>query len=262
MLLPSHFTMVGFDFDVQSQPALAKEVVGLTSICNTEELSPTQIVCLQRDASGAEIRVGLLRGANGQASLATLNPAFQGEGRVVVKVSDDVSDPESKPFEITISAQFDGEKTPLVFELADPKQANSFASGNRVTLDIAAFTFEPKVFKDAAAYLQAQNKSGQKAIFASNYFIPSGMFFEHVGGAMPDDSKKPTAYADFAGTVMKSDLRTNVAGGGKFWWALVKTYDDATIDVVMDPSTVTLEPKPGTVVTGRFWLSARAVSAQ
>ena len=259
MAVATHFTMVGFDVDLQNQAALTRSVAQMMTSCTTDALSKTQVICLQRDASGAEIRVGLVLGGNNGVSIATLNPGFLGEGRTTVKVTGDVSDPDSKPFEVTISAQFDGENTPLAFDLADPEQARRFASGDHLTLDISAFSSEPTIFANADAFLKSQSAPDRKVKFASNYFIPSGMFFEHVGGAMPDNAKMPIAYADFAGTVLRSELRTNVVGQKKFWWALVKTYDDATIDVVMDPSTIAKDPAPGTIVTGRFWLSAHAI---
>ncbi len=103
-------------------------------------------------------------------------------------------------------------------------------------------------------------KPDVKAKFAPDYFVPSGMFFERVGGAMPDGAGRPIGFADFAGKVLKSELRTNAAGSGKFWWALVQTYGGSTVDVVMDPATVSSDPAVGSIVTGRFWLSARLVS--
>ena len=87
------------------------------------------------------------------------------------------------------------------------------------------------------------------------------MFFKSAGWEMPDGAKRQIGYADFAGKVLKSEHRTNKAGSGRFWWALVQTYDGATIDVVVDPSTIHGDPKPGAIMAGRYWLSARLAPA-
>ena len=207
-----------------------------------------------RDPSGGELTIGLIRGAEGQAEFATLNPGFAGEGRARVEIVADVSDAEWTPFEVTVSARFAGEETPLVLDLADPEQADRLKPGAKVVVDIAAFGFEPAVYADEAAFGKSQAKA--KVRFASNFFIPIGLFAETVGGTLSADGR-PTAYADFAGKVLKAELRTNQAGSGRFWWALVETYGGATVDVVIDPRTIRRDPRPGSIVTGRFWLSAR-----
>jgi len=79
---------------------------------------------------------------------------------------------------------------------------------------------------------------------------------------MDDKNNRPTAYADFAGKVLKAELRTNENGQGKFWWAGVQTYNDATIDVLMDPRTVSIAPGPDAVISGRFWLTGRLVETK
>ena len=144
-----------------------------------------------------------------------------------------------------------------MFDLADPSQASTLTPGTKTNIDIVAFSFEPKIHPDEAAYFGAQGKPGSKVHLAPDYFIPSGSFFEKVGGAMPDGAFRPVAYADFAGKVVKSDLLTNVVGGGKFWRAVVTTYRGSTFDIVMDPRTVSRDPVVGSIITGRFWLSAR-----
>lgn len=81
---------------------------------------------------------------------------------------------------------------------------------------------------------------------AADHFIPSGMFNADMGG---EAGGRPTANADFAGTVLKSELRANDAGRGRFRWALVRTYGGNTIDIVLDPAQVKLDPQPGTIVS-------------
>ena len=84
------------------------------------------------------------------------------------------------------------------------------------------------------------------------------MFTEKMGGTATD--KGPTAYADFVGKIESAELRTNAAGGGKFWSMVVRTYANSTIDVVVDKKSLKRDPAPGQIVAGRYWLSARLVS--
>jgi hypothetical protein len=174
-------------------------------------------------------------------------------------VDSDASDPDDKPFEVRVSAHFDGDKSPIVLDLADPTEAPLWKPGSRLTVDVAAFSFQTDIYPDESSYYASQHKPNSKVQFAANYFIPSGSFFERVGGAMPDSAARPIAYADFAGKVLKCELRTNAIGGRSFWWAEVATYRDATFDVVMDPSTLKREPTVGSIIAGRFWLTARLV---
>jgi len=255
----SHFSMVGFQVDTRSEAGVSRAVQRHLAGCAPSDLPPPNLVCRVRDPSGGELTIGLTRGADGNAEFATLNPGFVGEGRAEVEVAADVSDVQWKPFEVTVSARFAGEETPLVFDLADPVQVDRFKPGAKVVVDIAAFGFEPAVHADEAAFAKSQAKA--KVRFASNFFIPTGLFAESVGGTLTGDGR-PTAYADFAGKVLKAELRTNQAGSGRFWWALVETYGGATVDVVIDPRTIRRDPKPGSIVTGRFWLSARLASGE
>ena len=254
----SHFSMVGFQVDTRDAAGTTRAVERHLGRCALADLPPPDLVCRVSDPSGGELTIGLRRGEGGQTEFVTLNPGFVGEGRTKVEIVADVSNAEWKPFEVTVSARFAGEETPLVLDLADPAQADQLRPGAKVTVDIAAFGFEPSVYADEAAFEKDQAKA--KVRFASTFFIPSGLFAQDQGGALSDDGR-PTAYADFAGKVLKAELRANKAGDGKFWWALVETYGGATVDVVMDPGTIRRDPKPGSIVTGRFWLSARLAPA-
>lgn len=247
----SHFTDIGFALDTSDQAAFGASMGALTSNCAAEPLGESGALCLIKDKSGAELRIGLKHDADGRWEVQTANPAFAGEGRTEVEIAADVSDPEYRSFETSYSARFAGERTPLVFELADPRDASAFKPGAKLAVAIAAFSYEPSVFADEAAYMKSQDKEEPK--FAASFFIPSGMFFE---GAAADATKRPAPQADFAGTVLKAELRTNTHGG-KFWWTPVKTYGGAVFDVVMDPASLKEDPKPGSIVKGRFWLSAR-----
>jgi hypothetical protein len=254
MAAVSHFTDIGFALDTADEAGFGKAMLALMSNCAVQPLDEQDGICLIKDASGAELRIGVKRSSDGQWEIQTANPAFAGEGHAEVEISSDVSDPDYKLFEASISAHFAGQEVPIVFELADPRAAPAFKAGAKVVVDIAAFSYAPEVFTDEAAYYKAQQK--EKVPFAANHFVPSGMFLESAGGAMPDGSKRPTPYADFAGKVLKAEMRSN-ALGTRFWWAEVSTFGGAVFDVVMDPASIKTDPKPGAIVSGRFWLSAR-----
>ena len=254
----SHFTMTGFSLDTGNQVSFVQATATLAKSCQPSNLTPSDVVCLIKDPSGAELRIGLKKNPDGSSDIVSMDPSFAGEGRMPVVVDSDASDPGDKPFEIRISAHFSGLKIPLVVDLTDPAQVGLAAPGASRVLDIAAFSFKPDIFADAPAYALSQKDA--KVAYAENHFIPSGMFFEKAGGAMPDDAKRPVAYADFAGTILKCERKSNVQGGEDFWWALVKTYDNATIDVVLDPRSLSGELRAGEVIAGRFWLTGRIVN--
>jgi hypothetical protein len=254
----NHFTQAGFEVSSTDGEAMSRSIQPYAEACVPEVLAGSDLICLVHDSSGAELWIGLRKLENGQLELASFNPAFVGEGRAKAKIAGDVSDPEWKPFEIAVSATFAGDEVPFVFDLADPRQAAQAKPGKAVAVSLTGFSFDARVFKDEKVYYQAQKKDGAKVVFAANHFIPSGSFTAEMGGMAGPE--RPTAYADLAGTVLKSQLRTNAAGRGRFWWALVRTYGDYTIDIVLDPTQVKLAPTPGTVVSGRFWLTGRLMA--
>jgi hypothetical protein len=254
----NHFSQAGFEVKSTDAEAMTQSIQPYAEQCVPEALAGSDLICLVRDPSGAELWIGLKKRENGQLELGSFNPGFAGEGRARAQIVGDVSDPQWKPFEIAVSATLAGDEVPFVFDLADPRQAGQAVPGKAVAVSLAGFSFDARVFRNEKAYYRAQKKDGAKIAFAANHFIPSGTFDAAMGGMARDG--RPTAYADFAGTVVKSQLRTNAAGGGRFWWALVRTYGDYTIDVVLHPTQVKEDPVPGTIVSGRFWLSGRLVA--
>lgn len=254
----NHFSQAGFDVRATSPAAMSQSVQRYADRCAPEPLADADLICLVRDPSGAELWIGFRKRQDGQLELTSLNPGFAGEGRAKAQIVGDVSDPQWKPFEIAVTARLGGDEIPFVFDLADPRQAAQAHPGKAVAVSLTGFSFDARVFKNEKGYYAAQKKDGARIAFAANHFVPSGLFNVEAGGLA--DAQRPTAYADFAGTVLKSQLRTNTAGRGRFWWALLRTYGDYTIDIVLDPTQVKLPPTPGTVVSGRFWLSGRLVA--
>ena len=255
----SHFSMAGFAVDIAAADTMARSTALFLPACIDTDLGGGLSLCTIKDKSGGELRVALRRDPGGASRIVAMSPAFAGDGRALIEVAGDVSDPDYRTIEVGISAHFAGDQTPIVFELADPAEAAAFRPGAKLTIDVAAFGFDVRIYPDEKTYYAAQHGADQTPVFAANFFIPSGMFFESKGGAMPDGATRPVARADFAGTILAARLNTNALGKGQFWNATVKTYDDAVFDVLLDPRQVDAALKPGEIIAGRFWLSAHLV---
>lgn len=247
--MASHFSMVGFVLREGSAATMGEDVSAYVQLCDPIQLAGNDYLCVVRYKSGAELWVGLKRTNDETVEITTVNPALAGEGVMKVVVDGDVSDAEWRPFEIAVQAHFGEYEVPLVFDLADPREADRFSPGAPVTIDLTAFADEISVHESEATYHQSQD--GREVKFASNHFIPSGMFADGT------ESKRPTAHAIFAGRILKSELRQNETGKGRYWWFLVETMDKAIVNVLADPETVLVTPKVGGYLSGSFWLSAR-----
>jgi len=60
--------------------------------------------------------------------------------------------------------------------------------------------------------------------------------------------------------VIESETRVNAVSGAPFVWALVDSVG-GTFDTVIDPDLLPHQPRPGQVLAGWFWLSARLLTA-
>jgi hypothetical protein len=113
-------------------------------------------------------------------------------------------------------------------------------------VQIAAFAHELSVFRSEREFQDSQ--TGELK-FATESFIPSGLFTP--GGETTDP---PRAHAVFTGRILEAGTRWNALMNRPFRWATVQTYG-GTFDVVMDPDLVEVEPVPGGILSGSFWLS-------
>ena len=59
----SHFTMVGFALDTGNQTTFAQQSGQLASTCQAATLDDAHVICVIKDPSGAELRIGLKRNA-------------------------------------------------------------------------------------------------------------------------------------------------------------------------------------------------------
>ncbi len=249
----SHFSMVGFPVDITSAQTAGADFEHYVQLCNPEPLSKEGLLCVVKDHSGAELWVSLLDKGEGPVELNTANPAFSGRGKTKIVVTADASPPEWKPYEVRIQAQFASGEAPLILDLADPREASRFIAGAKLEVDVTAFADEIALHDSEQVYYASQKDV--KVKFASNHFIPSGMF--STGSDQSGQPQYSTAHALFAGKILEAELRNNATGGGKFWWVLVQTFDGATFNVVADPIAVKTAPRIGGILSGSFWLSAR-----
>jgi len=252
----SHFSMVGFPIDMTSAQTAGAGFQSYAQKCDPVPLEKNSLLCVVKDKSGAELWVGLVNKGEGAVELSTANPALRGKGKTKIVVTADASPPEWKPYEVRIQAQFASGEAPIILELADPREAHRFVPDAKLDIDVTAFADEIALHESEDTYYGSQKD--EKVKFASNHFIPSGMF--STGSDQNSQPQYPTAHALLAGKILEAELRTNAAGGGQFWWMLIHTFDGATFNVVADPTQVKTSPKAGGFVSGSFWLSARLVS--
>lgn len=241
--------MIGYPVATGGAEELARDVEHYAQRCEPIELQPTKVVCLVSDKSGAELWIGFDEKPDGRKELQTFNPALRGKGSTKIVVTAVASQPEWQPFENTIQADFAHARTPLIFDLADPREVSRFNVGAALEVDLTAFADEIAVYRSEKAYYRSQKKA--KIKFAANHYVPSGMF------STGSENAGPSAHALFAGQILEAELRRNERGDGQYWWMLVRTYDDATINVVAHLSQLEAKPVVGGTLSGSFWLSAR-----
>ena len=243
----THFSMVGFPINLGDEAKFNATIDRLTGECELFELDEDDRLCLTQNEQGGQFWIGLRESKEGW-ELRTANPAFVGESRFPVIATGTQSEPSWEPFEYRLSATFGEYQIPLLVELADPREAARFAPGSpqqAVTLDLTAFTFRPKIFKSAAEFKKDQLERGAQTVYASNFFIPSGLFGD-----------TPRARASFAGKVLKA---RNWEGpdGREFWIVLAEVMDGASVNIVFAGDAAQREPKRGNLIIGEFWLSAQ-----
>jgi hypothetical protein len=117
--------------------------------------------------------------------------------------------------------------------------------GRPVTMAIAAFVEEAKLWSDEASYERSQE--GSRTPFPSRSLVPVGLFSEH-----------PQPHAMVTGIVTHTDIRENETTGRKFRWMRIDTLGLA-LETVASPDVVdTVEP--GMVIQALTWMVGRVVN--
>ncbi|NQX95095.1 MAG: hypothetical protein HRT64_09295 [Erythrobacter sp.] len=247
----SNFHAVGFDVDVGDDDAFAQSVTALAQDCDAIALDEDDAVCLREKDNGGQIWIGLRKTKDG-FEFATANPGFVGRSAFPVRVEGLQSDPAWEPFEHRLAVTFSSYNIPLLVELTDPREAVRFrdlAEPLDLTLDVTAFTFNPEIFADQAAFEAAQAKLGEDVAYTPDFFIPSGLMGD-----------TPSARATFGGTILEAE-RMTTTDGASHWRTLVQVQGGGTVNVVFDDIWPELNPKPGQLISGAFWLSAQVPAA-
>lgn len=249
--MPSHFSTIGFSIASQEEfAALAHQLAA-----DAQPISTKRGEYLQWKGGGGEemwLQVDHTR------DLMGMNPHFAGRSSVTVRIESRVR----RPNDTELDGAFHGWAAPtddvqegaypFVFDSPDAGTADAMQLPQVVQVQVAAFAHELSLHDSPEAFSASQ--AGKVARFASQSFIPSGLFTPGEGKTDP-----PEAHAIFTGHVREAASRRNSITGAAFRWALVDTLGGA-FDVVWDPELLSAVPLPGSVLSGQFWLSGRIVS--
>ena len=243
----SNFGMVGFDLDLKDEQSFARSITKIAESCEEfDRLDADDVLCMVQDRNGGQIWIGL-RETQGSLKFVAANPALVGKSEFPATVEERVSDRDWEPFEYQLSVRFGEENVPLLVALADPRDADKYAEiaePQALVLDLTAFTFNPEIYETPEAFTEAETSEKVDILYAENFFIPTGLFGD-----------QPAARASFAGEVLEAELLTNEFGS-THWRTLVKVLGGGTVNVVFDDISIDVEPQPGNLLTGDFWLSA------
>lgn len=183
-----------------------------------------------------------------------INPHFTGNAVLMARLINKVDDPNDNDLDGKIYAQAEpdadgGFTYPFVFDMPD-LTSYKFAFPQIEKVQLSAFAHELSVYKDDEEYDHSQAGDPK---FASESFIPSGLFFPDGKQMTP-----PQATAIFTGHILCVEKIQNAYTGAFFYHAKVKTLG-GEIDMVADPELVDHEICVGGVVSGSFWLSGRLI---
>lgn len=247
--MPSHLSTLGFDIQTQEGfVALAQQVAAHA------EVIPARVGQYLRWVGGSGEELWLQIDENGD--FVGMNPHFNGKSSVRVRLEARVS----REGDSVLDGAFQGWANPepgkpesgaypFVFDVPDAATYSEFLLPGIAEAQIAAFAHEISFYDSPYAYSVSQE--GQRVKFASQSFIPSGMF--RLSGAAIEP---PEAIAIFTGHVIEADVRKNSLTRQIFFWALVDTLG-GRYDVVIDRSLLAQAPSAGGVLSGSFWLSGR-----
>jgi hypothetical protein len=248
--MPSHFSTIGFSLASQDDfAALAQQLAA-----EAEPISTKAGQYLRwKGIAGEEVWLQIDRGND----LIGMNPHFVGRSSVAVRVDARVQ----RPTDTALDGAFhgwsapdggDGGAYPFVFDSPDAATYVTLRPPQVVDVQVAAFAHEIAFYDSPEAFGASQGD--EKVKFASQSFIPSGLFAPDGGTTDP-----PEALAIFTGHVNETAVHKNSITGATFYWALVETLG-GLFDVVIDSTLLPAAPSRGGVLSGQFWLSGRILS--
>lgn len=250
--MPSHFSTLGFD--VQTQESF---VALATQVATQTQPIPVRAGQYLRWVGGSGEELWLQ--TDEADDLVGMNPHFNGNSSVRVRLQARVGREGDTVLDGSFQGWADPEQEkpesgayPLVFDLPDAATYFGLELPCIVEAQIAAFAHEVSSHASPDAYSSSQED--QQLKFASQSFIPSGMFQPDGAATEP-----PEAMAIFTGHVIEAGVRKNSLTGRPFFWALLDTLG-GKYDVVIDPALLKQVPPAGGVLSGSFWLSGRLTS--
>jgi hypothetical protein len=246
--MASHLSSIGFP--VQNEQDLYALAEKVSQKARPHDIGQGYYLSYQ-DPSGAAIWLH----ADQERQITGMNPHFVGPSVMPVKIVRPVHREKDHAFEGSYFAWVAPEEEhnhqegayPLLFDAPDFLRHSQQQLPAILLVQLAAFAHELEVFTSTEAW--NQSSSDAKGM-APESFIPAGLF--------PVDGKAnaalPSAHALISGHVLDAQKRTNQMTGKAFWWLQVQSYA-AIYDVVVDPVLLKMEPRPGYLIKGSFWLS-------
>ncbi|MGM0168825.1 hypothetical protein IGI39_004580 [Enterococcus sp. AZ135] len=184
-----------------------------------------------------------------------LNPHFKGMAVSTVRLTEKVENPAATVLDGQVYSEADpGDPEefayPFVFDLPD-MSLHELHFPVIKEVQLAAFAHELNIYANENVYKQVQENEGGN--FATEFFIPSGLFSEEESESLPEST------AIFGGRVQTVKKIRNPHTGESFYYAEVKTLG-GVFDVVVDPELVTEEITEDSIISGSFWLTGRIVN--
>ncbi len=247
--MPSQFSAIGFSITSGEElSALASDVAGRAE---TIDVRGGQYLKWAAP-SGEQLWLQVSPKGDGMG----MTPHFEGKSLLRIGVEARVSRPSHTPLDGTFlgwanppAGGATGGDYPFAFDCPDAAAHLDLPLPMAVTAQVAAFAQQVSLFESSEAHDASQVAQGLTS--PSRSFIPTGLFSPDGKPVNP-----PEAHALIAGHVLEASQRRNSITGTAFWWALIETVG-GTFDAVIDPELLSTGPRPGNVVSGWFWLSAR-----
>jgi hypothetical protein len=250
--MPTHFSDIGFQ--MQGPDELVR-LATLAVKSGEHRLAPHGEYIVWSPGDGIEVWVQILNAIN----VVDINPHFSGSGRMTVGVTEMLPDPEN-PLQggitgwagATVGVPGTG-AYPLTAHLPDfDLHRLTLLQPAVVTLQIAAFAQEAVVYPHDQAYFAAQR--GEFKLAAESFFPLNGAL--NLLAAPDPLAGVPVERALMCGHLERVELRKNPVTGQHFYYLTTRVLD-GLFDVVADQQFFPQPPRPGGVLQGTFWFSAR-----
>lgn len=251
--MASNLSTIGFHFAGEQQ--FRDTMLSCAAEVGDQIECPAGQYGIWRSRSGAEIWFHLGRTQAGEIEIVGLTPFFEGKSEVTLGLRRALHGSDENPFEGALEGVLnpqdncEGGSYPIVFDAVDFALSGAQQLPVKQRVRLSAFAREMAAFPDEAAYFAAQEDT-DRPVFASQSFIPVGLFASEQNGEAPEDMSAvavPPSTAFFTGRVLEHNRLTNEATGRDFNWMLVETLD-TVIDVLADPDIVTGEIAEGGIV--------------